>query len=62
MVNDLREQKAPYADAATSSTLRFFAWIFSALTTPVEKSIVDYIQIANFYSRKITCSACCICT
>jgi hypothetical protein len=34
-----------------------FAEVFSVLTAYVEKSVIDYTEIANFYSRKITSPA-----
>jgi hypothetical protein len=41
------------ADAATSSTFTLFCQIPWLFATPVEKSVFDYTQTANFYSRKI---------
>jgi hypothetical protein len=34
-----------------------FAEVFSVLTAQVEKSVIDYTEMANFYSRKITPTA-----
>jgi hypothetical protein len=34
-----------------------FAEVFSVMTATVEKSVIDYTEIANFYSRKITLPA-----
>jgi hypothetical protein len=34
-----------------------FTKVFSVMTASVEKSVIDYTEIANFYSRKITPTA-----